>query len=133
MSQENVEIVKHALEAFNRRDVSAFLTLVTADYQWFPSMVSVVEGGSFRGREGIEAYFRESESTWDELRVVGEDFRDLGERVVVLGRTEGSGRGSGIPVETSIGMVVDLRNGHLSCVRAFLDHGETLRAAGLEE
>jgi ketosteroid isomerase-like protein len=95
-------------------------------------MVSVVEGGSFRGRDGVERYFRESESTWDELLVLGEDFRDLGDRVVVLGRTQGRGRGSGVRSETNIGMVCDLRDRRLTCVRAYLDHDETLRAAGLE-
>ena len=133
MSQENVETVKHALDAFNRRDIKSFLELVTDDYEWFPSMVSVLEGGSFRGREGVEAYFRESANAWQELRVMGHDFRDLGDRVVVLGRTEGHGRASGIPADTEIGMVVDLRGGKLSCVRAYLDYGHTLRAAGIEE
>jgi ketosteroid isomerase-like protein len=133
MSEANVDVVREALGAFNRRDVDAFAELVVEDYEWFPSMVSVVEGGSFRGRDGIDRYFRESESTWEELLVVGDNFRDLGDRVVVLGRTRGRGRVSEVPSETSIGMVCDLRDGKLACVRAYLDHAETLRAAGLTE
>jgi ketosteroid isomerase-like protein len=132
MSQANVELVRQALEAFNRRDVDAFGRLAAEDYEWFPSMVSVVEGGSFHGQDGIDRYFRESESTWEELLVLGEDFRDLGDRIVVLGRTRGRGRGSGVESESSIGMVCDIRDGKLSCVRAYLDHAETLRAAGLQ-
>src|SRR5438309_1192125 len=133
VSRKNVENGRRAMRAFNGRDVSAFVGLITEDFEWFPSMVSVVEGGAFRGPEGVEAYFRESANTWPELRVVGEDFRDLGERVVVLGRTEGSGRASGVPASTEIGMVFDLREGKLACVRAYLDYEDTLRAAGLGE
>jgi ketosteroid isomerase-like protein len=92
-----------------------------------------VEGGGYRGREGIETYMSEIRDTWEELRIVGAEFRDLGDRVLVLGRAEGRGRGSGVPVDTSHGFVVELRGDKLSRVRTYLDHGEALRAAGLSE
>jgi ketosteroid isomerase-like protein len=133
VSQENGEVVKQAMDAFNRRDVDAFLALVTPEFEWFPSMVSLVEGGSFRGREGVADYFRESRNTWAELSVLGDEFRDLGDRVLVLGRTGGTGRGSGVEADAPIGMVFDFRATKLSRVRAYLDHGEALRAAGLAE
>jgi ketosteroid isomerase-like protein len=92
-----VEVVKRAIDAFNRRDVDGFAELTTADFEWFPSLV-VVEGGRgcYRGREGIEKYFEDVRDTWKELRVLGYDFRDLGDRVLVLSRAEGRGRGSGV-------------------------------------
>ncbi len=37
MSQENVEIVERAVDAFNQRDVEAALAeLVSPDFVWFP-------------------------------------------------------------------------------------------------
>ena len=65
--------------------------------------------------------------------MVGDEFRDLGDRVLLLGRTEGRGRGSGVQVDSPIGVVFDFRDGKMSRVRAYLDHGEALRAAGLSE
>lgn len=128
-----METVKQAIDAFNRRDIDAFLTFVTPEFEWFPSMVGIVEGGSFRGREGIENYFEESHDTWEELFVLGDEFCDLGNRVVVLGRTRGIGRGSGVQADAPIGMVWDFSRIKLSRVRAYLDHGEALREAGLSE
>jgi ketosteroid isomerase-like protein len=131
VSEENVEIVKRAIDAFNRQHVDAFANLVTPDFEWFPSMVSVVEGGSFRGREGIESYFHESRSTWEGLLVIGDDFRDLGDQVLMTGRTEGRGRGSGVPTDARLDVVWDLRDGKIALVRAYLDHDQALKAVGL--
>jgi hypothetical protein len=53
--------------------------------------------------------------------------------VLVLGRIEGRGRGSGIAVDAPHALVDDLRNGRISRVQGFLGHNEALRAAGLSE
>jgi ketosteroid isomerase-like protein len=106
---------------------------VTPDFAWFPALPGTVEGDGYQGREGIETYFEEIANTWEELRVLGGEFRDLGDRVVVLGRTEGRGRGSGVQVDSPLAMVFDLLGGKMSRVLTYLDHGEALRAAGLTE
>src|ERR1700676_531299 len=133
MSQANVEIVKRAMDAFNRRDADFIVEVATADFEWFPALPGAVEGSGYRGREGIETYLMEIRDTWEEVRVLGDEFRDLGSRVLVLGRAEGRGRASGVSVETPHGFVVDLRHGKISRVRTYLDHGAALRAAGLSE
>jgi ketosteroid isomerase-like protein len=133
MSAENVEIAKLLLDAYNRRDLDAFDDLCTPDYEWFPALVRGFEGGSYRGREGAEAYYRDIRETWEELRVVAEEFRDLGDRVLVLGRMEGRGIGSGVPVDAPLASVYDFCGHKLSRCRVYLDHAEALRVAGLSE
>jgi ketosteroid isomerase-like protein len=64
---------------------------------------------------------------------VEQDFRDLGEdRVLVLSRVEGRGAGSGGLVDTEMGQVYDFRDGKIAQVRTYLDHGQALKAVGLE-
>jgi len=136
MSHANVDIVKRGIDAFNRRDVEALADVVTPDFEWFPALPSTVEGERFsgyRGREGIETYFEDVRSTWEGLRVLGNEFRDLGDSVLVLGRADGRGRGSGIEVDMPLGVIYDFRDGRVSRVRTYLDHGEALRAARLPE
>jgi ketosteroid isomerase-like protein len=133
MSQQNVEIAKRGLDAFNRRDGGAFATLMTADVELFPSMHGSVEGGGYRGREGFDAYRAELGETWEERRLLPEEFRDLGDRVLVHCRTEVRGRASGVPVAGRQSILFDFRDGKISRVRAYLDHGEALRAVGLAE
>jgi ketosteroid isomerase-like protein len=67
------------------------------------------------------------------VEIAKRGIRDLGDRVLVLGRIEGRGRGSGAPVDAPLGFVVDVRGGKMSRIRGCIDHGEALRAAGLSE
>ncbi len=132
MSQENVELVKRLIDAFNRRDVDGFAECTTADFEWITSM-SAVEGEVFRGREGIDTYFGRMKEAWNEFLALPDDYRDLGERVLFEGRLQGRGLGSGVPVTTRLDILYDVRGGEISKMHSFLDHGEALRAAGLEE
>jgi ketosteroid isomerase-like protein len=133
VSQSNVEVVHALLERWNAGDHAVLTEYTTSDFAFFPALDRTVEGDSYRGREGIERYFEMVSDTWEELHVLGDEIRDLGDRVLVLGRVEGRGRGSGVQVDAPAGIVVDFRGGKMSRVRAYLDRGEALRAAGLAE
>jgi ketosteroid isomerase-like protein len=132
VSQENVETAERALDAFNRRDTDAVAGLITVDFEWFPAMPTLLGGGSFKGREGIEAYRMEIDDTWEEYRSVALEFRDLGDRVLMLGRLEGRGRGSGAAVDSPQGVVIDFVDGKMSRTRTYLNHAEALKAVRLE-
>ncbi len=132
MSQENVEIAKRAIDAHNRSDDPAWAALATPDYESFPAVPRIVEGDKgavYRGREGLERAAADITATWSENRIVAEEVRDLGERVLVLGHIEGRGLGSGAPVRAPWGCVLDFRDGKICSSRGFLDHREALRAA----
>jgi ketosteroid isomerase-like protein len=131
MSYENIELFKQGIDAFNRLDVEAYAQIITPDFEWFPAMPATVEGGGYRGRSGIETYYREVRDTWSELRVTIDEYRDLGDRMVALGRLQGCGIGSGVEVDTPLGIVVEMREQKVSRSTAYFDHGEALRAAGL--
>jgi len=135
MSHENVEVVRRGLSAFERLDVDALVALTTPDFEWFPSMAHAVEGGSFRGRDGIETYISEVRDTWMDVRMIGDpQVRDLaGERVLLLGRVLARGAASGTPAEAPLAQLYEFRDGKIARLRTFLDHGEALRAAGLSE
>jgi ketosteroid isomerase-like protein len=126
----NVEVATRAIEAFNSREVDAFAALTTADFEWSPSMVAI-EGTIFRGREGIRSYFRTLNFAWEKFHIHRDRFREAEGILVMLGRLEGRGMGSGVPVDSSLGMVFDFRDGMISRIRGFLDHTEALEAAGL--
>ena len=133
MSQDtNVELAQRSIAAFNRGEVDAFAALTTPDFEWSPSM-GAIEGEIFRGGEGIEKYFENLGNAWAKFHILPDGFRDLADLVIMLGRLEGLGKGSGVPVDASLGIVFDLRGGKISRIRGFLDHNEALRAAGLSD
>jgi hypothetical protein len=128
MSQENVEVVKLAVDAFSRGDADKFAALVTADLEWVTGL-GAIEGEVFHGHEGVATYFGRLGSAWDEFHFLAEEYRDLGDTVLVLGRLEGRGRGGGVPVDSPVGAVWDLRSGKISRLRAYLDHDKAIEVA----
>ncbi len=130
--RENVEVARQAIDAFNETDVDAFAALTTPDFEWSPSMVAI-EGETYLGREGIDRYFGSLGNSWEKFHISPDRFRDADDVVVMLGRLEGLGKGSGVPVDSSLGMVFEFRDGAISRIRGYLDHAEALRAAGLPE
>jgi len=132
MSQGSVGVANRAIEAFNERDIDAFAALTTADFEWSPSMVAI-EGEIFRGREGIQRYFRSLEGSWEKFHVHRGRFLEAEGVVLMLGRLEGLGVGSGVPVDSPLGMVFDVCDGMVARIRGYLDHADALRVAGLSE
>ena len=132
MPVENVEVAERAIRAFNEREIGVFAALTTTDFEWSPSMVAV-EGETFVGRTGIDTYFERLDEAWEKFHIHQERFRHSGDVVVMLGRLEGRGKSSGVPVDSSLGMVFDLRDGAISRIRGYLDHAEALGATGLTE
>ena len=92
MSQENVEIVQRALEAYSRGDLEEMLPHLDSEVEWHSAIVGGAEGNTYYGHEGFRSWFVESFESFDELRTELSEFRDLGDRVVAFGRVQARGR-----------------------------------------
>jgi ketosteroid isomerase-like protein len=130
MSEANVETAKRAMDSYNTRDLD--YELLTSDFEWTTAMAGV-DNEVMRGREGIDNYYESLDAAWEHVRVFGGEWRDLADRVLWLGQMEGRGRGSGATVVSPAASLYEFRDGRISRIRSFLDHGEALRAAGLTE
>ena len=130
MSQENVETFTRAIDAYNRRDVEAMVEVVDPEVEWRPAWG---EAAVYRGHQGVRELFRELDDVLDEIALEYSEIRDLGDRVVGIGRVRMRGRGSGAQTESPIATVSEIRNGKAISVRSYLDPTEALEAAGLSE
>jgi ketosteroid isomerase-like protein len=73
-------------------------------------------------------------ATFDEFQAIPDQFIEVGsDRVLVLARHGGIGRGSGARVDAPVGHVVTLRNAKVIEWRAYLDRADALEAVGLSE
>ncbi len=135
MSQENVEAFKRAIEAFNRRDLEAFLAELDPEVTGRVVLLAMVGGEStaYSGREGAREVYREVQEAFPGFQIEILEIRDLGERVVAIGHLRGHGKASGAGVESPVGYVVEYRNGKAIRIDDFFDPKEALEAAGLSE
>jgi ketosteroid isomerase-like protein len=135
MSQENVEVVRRAADAYSRGDIDAVLEDLDPEIEWHP-LLQVLLGGEatvYRGHEGARALFRDLDEAFTESEAETSEVRDLGEQVIAIGHLRGRGRESGAKTETAIVWLVEFKNGKAIRVREYLDPKEALEAAGLRE
>ena len=135
MSEENVESFRRTEEAMRRRDVEAALNDLDPEIELHPGLIASVAGGDavYRGHDGIRKWFRDSFDAFGEVDFEFPDVRDLGNRVLALGRLRVSGSASGAPAESEFCYLNDYRAGKAFRIRTYLDRKQALEAAGLSE
>jgi ketosteroid isomerase-like protein len=133
VSRENVENHQRAIEAFNRRDLDAFLVLTDAGAEFAPSSGGMEGGGVYRGHAGVRKWWSDLLEVLPDFRLEIEETRDLGAVTVVHARNRGQGATSGASFERGIWHVVEWREGKGVWWQAFQSEAEALEAAGLRE
>jgi ketosteroid isomerase-like protein len=136
MSEENVEIVQRALEAWNTDDLDAFLAGFDPEVEWHPSIEPALEGGktTYRGLDGARnAWDDYRGGAWERLTIRVQEIRDLGESVLVLGHLDLTARTTGLEFHEEVGSLITFRGGKIVRSQDFLSHAEALEAAGLRE
>ena len=133
MSQQNVDLVKALFAAFATRNLNAAAGVLDQAVEIRPGLVGALEGRVYRGLPGNEQFWTDIDAVWAEFRIETEDFRDLGDQVLVLGRAFAKGRESGVLLDQTAACIADLRDGKVVGFRSFTDQREALDAAGLRE
>jgi ketosteroid isomerase-like protein len=132
MSQENVEVVRRAVAAVDRRDVEAYLACCTDDVQLSTPLTDVA--GVYEGPDGIRRFFGDVGDTGPDFQLTIERVEALGpDRVLTFMLVTATGRASGIPQDARTGNVYDLTGGKIERIQIFVDRAEALEAAGLSE
>jgi ketosteroid isomerase-like protein len=85
----------------------------------------------YRGHDGVREMLRDLWDSFDDLQIEISEFRDLGDRLVAIGRTRGRGKASGADVESPNGFVTEFRDGKAISIRGYLDPRDALAAAGV--
>jgi ketosteroid isomerase-like protein len=132
MSQENVEAMRTAMEAFNRRDAEGFGALLSKDAEIVP-VRAALEGTVYRGPDAAAQYCTAVDESWEDLRWEIEEIRDGGGWVLALGRIRGGGRGSGAAIDARAGWVARFRDGLVTSFHTYADRAEALQAVGLSD
>jgi ketosteroid isomerase-like protein len=133
MSEENVEVVRRALEAFNRGDLQAALAYLHPDGEVADDPRVPGGGTTHRGNTEVERYLKSLSRYWESVRYVPERFVDRGDDVLVLTRMTTHTRRGGPEIERQLDLMVTLRERRIFRVRTFSSRKEALEAAGLSE
>lgn len=131
MSQENVQIAQRFVDRWNE----------TGEFSWEeldPDAVFVIDPGSFvagtyRGHDGIRTLLRLTAEAFDEFRYEVDEWVDLGESILALGRIRARGAQSGATGTQPGAFVIQVRDGMIVSYRSYLRQEDALEAVGLSE
>jgi SnoaL-like protein len=133
MSEENVELHRRAVEAYNAHDVEAFIALCDPSIEAH-SVFAAVGGAVYHGHGGLQRLFRDARDTWgDEIRMEPEAYFDLGESTLAFLVLHGQGRQSGAEVTMPFAHEVRWRDGLCVYFKSYADREDALREVGLSE
>ena len=132
MSEENVNILRHGYEAFNRGDIDAVTSIMDPNIEWQEPDVEGMPGrGTHHGPEAVvNNVFGPAVESLDDFQAVAEEFLDAGERVIVLGRFQGRGKESGRTLDAPFAHVWTLRDGKIVHYRNYPDTANFLQTIG---
>jgi ketosteroid isomerase-like protein len=125
----NVAVVRKALEAWGRRDGATLREVLDEQAEFRSAIIGGIEGGVYRGHDDIERNFADLDDAFDDWHTEDERFLDVGgDKVVVLYRIVGRGKGSGVPIDRAVGIVFTLRDGKILLGEVHLENQEALKA-----
>ena len=127
-----MEVVREAMQAFNRRDGAAFGVLLAPGAEIVPARAAL-EGTVYRGLDAPTQYYAAVDETWDDLSWQVEEIRDGGDWVIALGRIQGRGRGSGAVIDVRAGWVARFDDGLITNFHTYADRAKALQAVGLRD
>jgi ketosteroid isomerase-like protein len=130
MSQENVEVVRHVIDAFNRADSEAAMQHFAPEIDWHDQK-ELPGAQVHHGHAGVLGHLRSTTEDMADYEVEVRAARELGDKVIVRALVSARGRTSGLAVERETHTVFTLDGGSITRVEIFGSEDEALEAAGL--
>jgi ketosteroid isomerase-like protein len=131
VSQENVDMTKSFIDAYNRRDYEVALENCDPEVEWVMPEHQASDSG--RGHADIRRFFDGLDETFDELQLLAQEFVDGGDRVATRLRHHALGKGSGIELDAELyHQVTTFDDGRIVRIEYFTTWPAALEAAGVD-
>jgi ketosteroid isomerase-like protein len=133
MSQENVEIVRRGMEAFNQNDFEGWFAIASTEIKLYPRPEEPGVLTVYEGWDGVMEYLVNWYSQWEDYEGEPVEFLDAGDQVLVVMRERGRLERDRLEVEQEFSHSFKLREGSVVEWRMYDSHEQALEAVGLSE
>jgi ketosteroid isomerase-like protein len=133
-SRSNAEKLRKLYEAFDFGGAEAAGILIDATFdpevEFNPLDTGAAGGRTYRGRDGMVAFFGELSEALEGVRYEPPQFHPVGDDlVVVFTRLVGTERDTAMPLRQDLSLVYEFAGGLVRCVTAYDSPAEALEAA----
>jgi ketosteroid isomerase-like protein len=134
MSEENVQTLRHTVDAFNRGDWDEARLDFDTSGEWPPAEPGPEETSYF-SYEGIRNYFQSWTDSFDNFRLEIMELIDAGDHVFVVVQVRGQGRQSGEETSSPLHpLIAQFEEGKkILGLTLFMSREAALQAAGLSD
>jgi ketosteroid isomerase-like protein len=123
-------LLEQLRDSYNRRDQDAWVAVWNPDCEWHPFLTARVEGDpGYHGHNGMRAWFEDVDEMFEEGVVDLDQYRQVGDRLLVLGRMTARDRVNGAEVTNDVAWVVEPKGERFQRGWAYASHEEAERAA----
>lgn len=130
MSAGHVETALQVFEALGRGDATRLIELSDPEVERHSFFAQLREGGMYRGHPGLQEYVDDLQGAWEHVRAEVDDWLEVGDFAVFVGRIHYRGRASGLESASPAGWVFKFRDGKVLLFRAFREPEQALGAVG---
>jgi ketosteroid isomerase-like protein len=132
VSEEDIELQRRLTDAFNARDVDAFIALCDPNVEVHSTFTEL--GAVYHGHDGVRRWHHELEDAWGEnIRLEVQAYFDLGEHTLLFSVWHGRGRQSGVDVALPAAQVGKWRDGSLIYIKGYMKREDALSELGVSE
>jgi ketosteroid isomerase-like protein len=128
----NLDIVREAVDAFSRGDVSGWIESFHADVVWVPA-TDIPDIGPSHGKEELLELMQAWLEPWDRFEVETLALEEHGDKVLWTYVQRASQKGTGLTFDTELSAVCEFRDGLVSRMTYFWDRADARRAIGLTD
>ena len=132
MSQENVELVRRAFQAFADEGVHAMAAFWDPDIRWRAAEGAIDDVGEMHGRVAVRRYIEDWLDLFENFSITVVDARAVGDdRVLSIQRATARAKLSGTEAELRYAAVITVGDGKILRVQEYLRVEDALAAVGL--
>ena len=122
-------MVRQGIEAWNRHDFKLGADNLADDIEWVPASPAAVEQPVYHGKDAVMRAFNQIWDTWDLWEFEEQEIRDLGDKVLWLGRVHMRGGASQVELVQEAANLLDFADDKVVRVRGFRSWQEGIEAA----
>jgi ketosteroid isomerase-like protein len=129
----DIDVLRRGYDAFNRRDLEGLVAFFHPDSTWIPSSSAWGAGRVYSGHAGVARLLEDMEREWQEFQSVPEEFRQIGDFVLVNGHVRAVPKGGGPEIRSATAWIWEMRDGKCLRLQAYTEPDRALEALGLAE